>query len=84
MTTPLFDSYVWAVVRSLPEKQRPEIRRELRASLSDAIEGRIAAGADAESAERAAILELGDPDALAVGYANRPLYLIGPTHFLDY
>lgn len=84
MTSTLTDRYVHAVTRSLREEQRAEIERELRASLGDAIEARIEAGADAAAAERDIIVELGDPDRLAAGYAERPLHLIGPTYYLDW
>jgi hypothetical protein len=85
-TTPvtLTDRYVYATLRHLPARQRPEIERELRASIADATDDRVAAGTDPGEAERAVIAELGDPARLAAGYADRPLYLIGPTLFLDY
>jgi len=78
MTTTLTDRYVNAVVRSLPEKQRTDLDRELRASIADAIDDRMEAGADQKTAEHDVIAELGDPIALAASYAERPLYLIGP------
>lgn len=80
----LTDRYVWAVVRSLPEKQRADIDRELRASIADSIDDRIEAGADEATAEREVLLELGDPDRLAAGYADRPSFLIGPKYYFDY
>ena len=30
------------------------------------------------------LTELGDPDKLAAGYTDRPLYLIGPRYYLDW
>jgi hypothetical protein len=80
----LTDRYVWAVVRSLPEKQRADIDRELRASIGDALEARTEAGADAPAAERATLMELGDPSRLAADYADRPAFLIGPRYYFDY
>lgn len=80
----LTDRYVWAVVRSLPEKQRADIDRELRASIADSIDDRIEAGTDEAAAERDVLLELGDPDRLAAGYADRPAFLIGPKFYFDY
>lgn len=83
MTT-LTDRYVHAVLRSLPEKQREEIDRELRATIADDIDARIADGAPAKDAERAALTELGHPARLAAGYVGRPLTLIGPAFYVPY
>jgi len=41
-------------------------------------------GADALTAEREAVAELGDPDRRAALSANRPMHLIGPTYFFRY
>jgi len=84
MTSTLTDRYIWAVQRSLPEAQRADIDRELRATIADTIDGRRENGADETTAERETIIELGNPYRLASGYADRPLYLIGPAVFPDY
>ncbi|MFI6990565.1 permease prefix domain 1-containing protein [Nonomuraea wenchangensis] len=95
-TNTLTDRYVAAVLRHLPgsrrsgsrrpEDQRPDIdiERELRASIADAVDDRVEAGADRAEAEFAVLTELGDPARLAAGYADRPLQLIGPALYLDY
>jgi hypothetical protein len=83
MTT-LTDRYVDATLRRLPVDKRGDIERELRASIADAVDGRIDAGGDRAGAEVDVLTELGDPARLAAGYADRPLYLIGPELFLDY
>jgi hypothetical protein len=76
----LTDRYVWAVVRAVPQHQRTELDREVRALVADAIEARTAGGeTDPDTAERTALAELGDPGALAARYADRPQMLIGPT-----
>jgi len=80
----LTDRYIDAVLRRLPSHQRPDIERELRASVADAIDDRVEAGADRVEAERVVLTELGDPAKLAAGYADRPFYLIGPELFQDY
>jgi hypothetical protein len=82
--TSLTDRYVSAVVRSVPQRQRDDLENELRASLADAIDDRIEAGADAKTAEHDAILELGDPIVLSARYAGRPLHLIGPALYADW
>lgn len=84
MTATLTDRYVAATLRSVPEAQRPDIERELRASIADAVDGRLEAGEPADVAETAVLTELGDPAVLAAGYADRPLHLIGPALFVDY
>jgi hypothetical protein len=84
ITTELTDRYIWAVVRSLPEDQRAEVGRELRASIEDAIETRLEAGEPARDAEVNALQELGDPSRLAGQYADRPAWLIGPKYYYDW
>jgi hypothetical protein len=83
MTT-LTDRYVETTLRRLPGRQRLDIERELRASIADAVDGRVEAGEAAGVAETAVLTELGDPARLAAGYADRPLHLIGPALFVDY
>ncbi|HEY8590963.1 MAG TPA: permease prefix domain 1-containing protein [Naasia sp.] len=83
MTT-LTDRYVYAALRTLPEQQRPDIERELRGSIADAVDARRDSGEPDEAAETAVLTELGDPIRLAAGYADRPLHLIGPDLFLDW
>jgi len=76
--------YIDAVVRTIPERQREDVARELGASIADQLDARIEAGEPADAAERAVLIELGDPDRLAAGYADRPLQLIGPRYYLDW
>ena len=83
MTT-LTDRYVWAVLRAVPEAQRAELERELRALVADTIDARLAAGTPAAEAERAALIELGDPERLAARYTDQNLYLIGPRLYLEW
>ncbi|PJJ70526.1 hypothetical protein CLV46_0048 [Diaminobutyricimonas aerilata] len=84
VTTTLTDRYVWATLRTLPDAKRADIERELRASIEDAMEARLESGADPDEAERAVLLELGDPIRLAAQYAERPLYVIGPSMYPDW
>lgn len=80
-STSLTDRYVWTVTRQLPEETGPDIARELRGTIEETVEGRVAAGEDPLAAERATILGLGDPDVLAREYGGRPNHLIGPDYF---
>jgi hypothetical protein len=79
--TPLIDRYVLTALRRVPEKQRADIDRELRAAIDDAVDARVAGGEQPAAAIEGALLELGDPGRLADGYADRPQYLIGPDLF---
>jgi hypothetical protein len=78
----LTDRYLAATLRSVAAPRRGEIATELRTSIEDMIEGRLAAGLTAGAAERAVLTELGDPDQLAARYAGRRLQLIGPRYYL--
>lgn len=80
----LTDRYLAAVIRTVPERQREDVAAELRASIDDQVEARIGDGESAGVAERTVLTELGDPDLLAAGYADRQLYLIGPRFFLTW
>lgn len=82
MTATLTDRYLAATVRSLPVHLQQEVRDELGASIADAVAARTDQGEPADAAERDVLEELGNPAALAAGYADRPLHLIGPKYYL--
>ncbi|MFW5473429.1 permease prefix domain 1-containing protein [Knoellia sp. CPCC 206450] len=82
--TTLTDRYVWTVTRHLPADVGPDVARELRATIADAVDARVEAGAEPSTAEKEAVAELGDPDVLARQYGGRPAYLIGPGVYPDY
>lgn len=84
MTATLTDRYVDAVIRRVPEAQRGDVARELHGSIADQIEARVANGDSASAAEHAVLTELGDPERLAFGFADRSLFLIGPLYFLTW
>ena len=75
------DRYLAAVLRSIPEDKRADVERELRSSITDAIDERVGAGEDVVAAERSVLEGLGDPSKLAAGYTGRPNHLIGPELF---
>ncbi|MEV6843651.1 permease prefix domain 1-containing protein [Actinoplanes sp. NPDC051411] len=79
--TSLIDRYVFTALRRVPEQQRTDIDRELRASIEDAVDARVDGGEPRDAAVEATLLELGDPDRLADSYAGRLPYLIGPDLF---
>lgn len=84
----LTERYIAVAVQSLPEQQRADVSRELRAAIMDAMDARLAQGRgqahDTASAEAAVLTEMGDPERLAASYTDRKLYLIGPDVFLTY
>ncbi|WP_407445756.1 permease prefix domain 1-containing protein [Rhodococcus sp. (in: high G+C Gram-positive bacteria)] len=80
----LTNRYMAAALSSLPADKHQDIGRELRGSIADAVDARIAAGESPVDAEAAVLTDLGDPDRLAAGLAGRPMYLIGPEFFLDW
>lgn len=81
MTTTLTDRYVWAVTRHLPDDQRDDIAEELRATVADMVD---ATDEPPEAAERAALVELGDPRRLAASYRDGHRHLIGPAVYDEY
>lgn len=80
----LTDRYVQAALRRAPHDERPDLERELRASVADAVDDRIAAGEPADVAERAVLTGLGDPAVLSARYRSQPLHLIGPTFYPEW
>ena len=79
--TNLIDRYVYTALRRVPEQQRGDIDRELRASIEDAVDARVEAGEERTAAVETTLTELGDPDKLADQYAGRSNFLIGPELF---
>ncbi len=80
----LTDRYVWGVLRAVPAAQRADLEPEIRALVADAVEARLADGTPSDAAERAALMELGDPEILAARYTDRAMTLIGPRYYPDW
>ncbi|KGN42306.1 permease prefix domain 1-containing protein [Knoellia aerolata] len=83
-TTTLTDRYVWTVTRHLPDDTGPDVARELRATIADAVDAKVDSGVEPALAEQEVLSDLGDPDVLARTYGGRPAYLIGPGVYPDY
>ncbi len=83
-TATLTDRYVETAMRTVPEGQRADLAAELRASIDDQLEARVAQGELRDAAERAVLTDLGDPEKLAADYTDRPLWLIGPRYYLTW
>ena len=82
--TSLTERYLAAALRHLPANKRDDVERELRSSIADAVDDRVAGGESPEAAERVVLEGMGDPARLAAGITGRPMYLIGPELFLNY
>ncbi|GHI00349.1 HAAS signaling domain-containing protein [Neobacillus kokaensis] len=72
----LIDIYIQEVTRRLPEKSREDIALELRSTIEDMLPDKYN-----EQDVKAVLEKLGSPVALASGYLERPMHLIGPRYF---
>ncbi|MCH8564718.1 hypothetical protein LTH96_03030 [Nesterenkonia sp. LB17] len=84
MDTTLTERYVTAATRHLAPKVREESRTDLEQSIAEAIARRVSMGEEPAAAERATLIDLGDPAVLAAGYSHQPLHLIGPPYYLTW
>ncbi|MFZ5353686.1 MAG: hypothetical protein ACOZCL_13330 [Bacillota bacterium] len=79
----LIERYVYAVVKSLPEKQREDIKVELKALIDEMIDVDKESESYDEKVTKV-LLELGDPEILADNYRGSMRYLIGPKYYDKY
>lgn len=75
----LIERYVYDVARRLPEKDREDVKKELRANIYDM----LPEGAS-DDAVKKVLYELGSPASLAEKYRTHPRYLISPAYFDEY
>jgi len=75
----LIERYVYDVVRRLPEKDREEVRKELKSNIYDM----LSEEAD-ENEIKSVLYGLGSPSILAEKYRQNPRYLISPAIYDDY
>lgn len=73
------DRYIYAVVKYLPEKEREEIARELRANIEDMLEGD-----HTDENTKRVLEEMGSPYDLAISYMGKDNYIIGPRVYHAY
>ena len=78
-TNNLVERYVYDVARRLPEKDREDVKKELRANIYDM----LPEGASGDAVQKV-LYELGSPASLAEKYRTRPRYLISPAYFDEY
>ncbi|MEW9109566.1 MAG: hypothetical protein AB2374_09460 [Cytobacillus gottheilii] len=72
----LIEIYIQEVTRRLPEKNRSDIALELRSTIEDMLPDEYK-----EEDVKAVLEKLGNPVALAGGYRDQPMYLIGPRYY---
>ena len=75
----LIERYVYDVARRLPEKDREDVKKELRANIYDMLPEGMG-----DEAVKKVLYELGSPASLAEKYRTRPRYLISPAYFDEY
>ncbi len=75
----LIDRYVYDVTRRLPEKERSEVDKELRANVYDMLPEEAG-----EEEIKRVLYQLGSPARLAEQYRQDPRYLISPAVYGDY
>ncbi|MGB3700020.1 MAG: hypothetical protein WA997_02020 [Anaerolineales bacterium] len=76
----LIDRYVYEVGRQLPRKNRADIQVELKSTLVDTLEDRVA-GEPSQEDEIELLKEFGPPQKVAASYWPQGQYLIGPNLF---
>jgi hypothetical protein len=72
----LIDVYIQEVTRRLPEKSRADIALELRSTIEDMLPDD-----NTDEDIKDVLKKLGNPAALASGYRDQPMHLIGPRYF---
>lgn len=75
----LIERYVYDVARRLPEKDREDVKKELRANIYDMLPEGMG-----DEAVKKVLYELGSPASLAEKYRTHPRYLISPAYFDEY
>lgn len=81
MTT-LTDRYVYAATRFVQaEDERTELGMELRERITDTVTALEESGVEPTTAERQALVDLGDPLRLSAEYRQKPMYVVGPRFF---
>ena len=75
----LIERYVHDVARRLPEKDREDVKKELRANIYDMLPEEAS-----DEAIKKVLYELGSPMSLAEKYRTKPRYLISPAYFDEY
>lgn len=80
----IVDRYIYDVTRRLPEHQRDDVARELRADIVEMIEDQAGDKKPTTKQVSSALLQLGRPSKLADSYRDQPRYIIGPEYYESY
>ena len=72
----LIERYIYDVVRRLPEDERGDVEKELRANIYDMLPDE-----PTDTEIEAVLLKLGYPGTLAESYRQKPRYLISPAMY---
>ena len=75
----MIERYVHDVARRLPEKDREDVKKELRANIYDMLPDEAS-----DEAIKKVLYELGSPASLAEKYRTKPRYLISPAYYDEY
>ncbi len=75
----MIDRYIYAVTKNLPESEREDVERELRANIEDMLGQNYS-----KDNIKTVLEELGDPEELADEYRGAKRYLIGPKYYVTY
>ncbi len=78
------ENYLCEVAKHLPEKQREDIKEELRTLIDDMLQEKSDGVEATEEDVKAVLTELGDPVALARKYKVGPSHLIGGEYYDKY
>lgn len=80
----LMERYLYDVVKRLPEKQRQDIKEELRSLIFDMLEERIGDATPTDKDMDMVLTELGNPADLARKYRDEEKHLIGGEYYDQY
>jgi uncharacterized membrane protein len=80
----MIERYLYAVTSKLPEQQRMDIELELRGLIDDMLEERIESDQPTQKEIEEVLIELGNPNDLAMKYRGHNRYLIGTELFDTY
>ncbi len=75
----LVDRYVYDVTRRLPESERAEVGKELKANIYDMLSDN-----PDDDEIKSVLYRLGSPAKLAEQYRQKPRYLISPVYYDEY
>ena len=80
----VIDRYVYDVTRRLPEAQREDVAKELKAEILEMVEDEAAGKKPTKNQTYDVLRRMGRPDKLADSYRDRPRYIIGPEYYEQY